>query len=86
MTEAPFEYTMRYREASFIKLSQVTLSYDLPVQFLENTPVSKVNVYFSIKNAAVLYSKMEKGLDPERGGSLSWPLARLYSIGLNVNF
>ncbi len=86
ITEAPFEYTMRYREASFIKLRQVTLGYDLPQKLLEKTTISRLNIYFSIKNAAVLYSKMEKGLDPERDGDVDWPLARLYTVGINVDF
>lgn len=86
ITEIPFEYTMRYQEASFIKLRQITLSYNLPDKWFENIPISAVNVYVSSKNTATLYSKLEKGLDPERNGSFSWPLARLLTFGLNVDF
>ena len=86
ITEIPFEYTMRYQEASFIKLRQITLSYNLPNKWFDNMPISAVNVYVSSKNTAVLYSKMERGLDPERNGSFSWPLARLLTFGLDVDF
>jgi TonB-linked SusC/RagA family outer membrane protein len=85
-TEIQFESTISYREASFIKLRQITLSYDLPEKWFNNLPLSGLSVYVSSKNTAVLYSKMMKGLDPERGGSVSWPLARFYTFGVNVDF
>jgi TonB-dependent starch-binding outer membrane protein SusC len=49
-------------------------------------PVSRVNLYVSSKNTAILYSTLDEGIDPERGGSISWPLSRLYTFGVNVEF
>jgi len=85
-TEIQFESTISYREASFIKLRQVTLSYDLPDKWFNNLPLSGLSIYVSSKNTAVLYSKMMKGLDPERSGDIDWPLARFYTFGINVDF
>lgn len=86
ITEFDFESVLKYREASFIKLRQITLSYDLPAKWFKNLPLSGVGVYISSKNTAYLYSKLMKGIDPERDGSLKWPLARFYTFGLNVDF
>ena len=86
ITETQFESVISYRDASFIKLRQITLNYDLPEKWLKNTPISRIGVYISSKNTAYLYSKMMKGIDPERDGSISWPLARFYTFGVNVDF
>ncbi len=86
ITEIDFESTISYRDASFIKLRQVTLSYDLPKKWFNNLPISALRVYVSSKNTAYLYTKMLKGVDPERNGSISWPIARFYTFGLNVEF
>ena len=85
-TEIQFESTISYREASFIKLRQVTLSYELPGKWFTNLPLSGIRVYVSSKNTAFLYSKMMKGVDPERNGSITWPLARFYTFGLDADF
>jgi len=85
-TEIDFESTISYRDASFIKLRQVTLSYDLPEKWFNNVPLSGLSVYVSSKNTAILYSKMMKGVDPERKGSIKWPIARFYTFGINVDF
>jgi TonB-dependent starch-binding outer membrane protein SusC len=86
LTETPFKTVISYREASFIKLRQITLNYNLPDRWLKSSPISKLSVYISSKNTAYLYSKMLKGIDPERDGSIKWPLARFYTFGLNVEF
>ncbi|MCB0643178.1 MAG: TonB-dependent receptor [Phaeodactylibacter sp.] len=84
--ELPYEYTLRYRDGSFIKLRNITLGYTLPASVLENTPFSKLRVYASGKNVAILHSKLFDGLDPERGGSINWPLARLWLLGVDASF
>jgi TonB-linked SusC/RagA family outer membrane protein len=86
ITETQFESVISYRDASFIKLQQITLNYDLPKKWFTKGPISGLSVYISSKNTAYLYSKMMKGIDPERKGSISWPLARFYTFGMNVDF
>lgn len=84
--ELPYESTLRYRDGSFIKLRNITLGYTLPQSTISNTPLSNLRVYVSGKNLAILHSKLFDGLDPERGGSINWPLARLWLVGLDVSF
>ncbi|MFK8164059.1 MAG: SusC/RagA family TonB-linked outer membrane protein [Lewinella sp.] len=84
--ELPFESTLQYVDGSFIKLKNVTFGYSLPKSLLSKASVQKVRVYVSGKNTAILHSKMFDGLDPERRGSISYPLARLWLFGLEVGF
>jgi TonB-linked SusC/RagA family outer membrane protein len=87
LASAPFaSSTMHYRDGSFIKLRQVTLAYQIPSRVLKKLPISSINFYLSSKNTAILYSKMAKGVDPERNGSIDWPLSRLFTFGIDVEF
>lgn len=81
-----FMDVLSYKDGSFVKLRNITLGYELPQKWLANLPISRLNVYVNSKNTAILYSTLEKGLDPERNGSISWPLSRLYTFGVNVEF
>lgn len=84
--ELPFESTLRYRDGSFVKLRNVTLGYTFPERVIDKTPFSNLRLYASGKNVAILHSKLFDGIDPERNGSINWPLARLWLVGLDVAF
>lgn len=85
-TNLPFSSTMQYKDGSFIKLRNIVLSYNLPQKFLDPVKLAMASIYVSTQNTATLYSNLEKGLDPERNGSISWPLARTFTVGINVEF
>ncbi|MBR9919373.1 MAG: TonB-dependent receptor [Bacteroidetes bacterium] len=86
LAELPYEYTLRYRNGSFVKLRNVTLGYRLPESVLGNGPFSNIRFYASGRNVAILHSNLFDGLDPERNGSINWPLARLWLFGVDVTF
>ncbi|HEX6983151.1 MAG TPA: SusC/RagA family TonB-linked outer membrane protein [Balneolaceae bacterium] len=50
-------------DASFIKLQQVSLSYTLPIEWFENTPISGLQVSLLGRNLAILY-KESPNIDP----------------------
>lgn len=86
----------RYVEdASFLRCSDITLSYTLPKQLMRKIGFNSINVFASVKNAFLItkYS----GYDPEvdsfafdglRPGvdMSSFPHARSFIFGLNVSF
>jgi hypothetical protein len=87
------------QDGSFLRLNTVTLGYTLPVKIIEKIGMSRLRVYASIYNALTLTNY--KGLDPEvntntsQGGAqyptvgLDWgsyPRARSFTFGLNVEF
>jgi TonB-linked SusC/RagA family outer membrane protein len=84
--ELDYENSLKYQDGSFIKLKNLTLGYSLPASVTEKVHMSKLRFYFSSNNTWIMYSKLKKGIDPERSGSISWPLARTYVFGLNVEF
>ena len=84
--ELPYEYTLRYREGSFVRVKNITLGYNIAPNVLERTPLTEFRIYASAKNPFILHSELFDGLDPERSGSISWPLARLWVFGVNASF
>ncbi|MCB0659273.1 MAG: SusC/RagA family TonB-linked outer membrane protein, partial [Saprospiraceae bacterium] len=84
--ELPYESTLSIRDGSYIKVKNITVGYQLPGNVLGKTPVSSVRLYASARNPFILYSNLYEGIDPERNGSTSWPLARLWLFGLDISF
>lgn len=82
-------------DASYVRLKNVTLSYNIPSSLLERVGMSNVRIYTSGTNLLTLtdYS----GYDPEGnayGGTTNivgvddgnYPQARVYTLGLNIGF
>ena len=84
--EAPYEDLLKYRDGSFVKVKNITLGYTFPTELMGKAKISKLRVYCSSENPFLLYSTLDKGVDPERDGGISWPMARTFVFGLNVEF
>jgi TonB-linked SusC/RagA family outer membrane protein len=76
--------TLGYIDGSFWKIKDIRLSYNLPKTLLKKTPLSNVTIYSTAKNFFT-FSKL-KDYDPERGGSVDFPLTKQLIVGLNVSF
>ncbi|MDR1406367.1 MAG: SusC/RagA family TonB-linked outer membrane protein [Prevotellaceae bacterium] len=88
-TPEPYIY-----DASYIKLRELTLTYQIPDNLLKKVAIKDVSVSFFARNLWVLYSNL-KNIDPESNynngngqgfeyGSL--PSRRTYGFGLNFKF
>ncbi|MDA3817535.1 MAG: TonB-dependent receptor [Prolixibacteraceae bacterium] len=86
LAEMDYEYTLRYKDGSFMKMKNLTLGYTLPTDLVSRAKMSKVRIYFSSSNPFILYTNLDEGIDPENGGSYNWPLARTFIFGINVEF
>lgn len=71
------------KDASFMRLKYLTLSYDLPKGMFYNKVFEGIRVFVSGTNLFVL-SKFNKYYDPEIGGGNSFPVLRSISFGVNV--
>lgn len=69
------------RKADFLKLQNLTLSYNLPNQLMEVTGMDNATVSLIGQNLAI-FSKYE-GFDPEGG---NYPLPRTVTVSLQLNF
>jgi len=70
------------QDASYFKLSALTLSYDMPKKWMNAIRFDHIRVYFTGNNLAC--ATKYKGYDPESG---DWyPSSRMYVVGLNIGF
>lgn len=76
-----------YIQRNFIRLQDVTLSYNVPATFLKKFNVNRLKLYVTGKNLLTITDW--DGWDPETGKGLqsdAYPVMKSYSIGLNVEF
>lgn len=70
------------QDASYFRISELTLYYNLPAKWLKTIYMEKIRVYFTGNNLA-LFSNY-KGYDPDSG---DWyPSSKQYVVGLNISF
>jgi len=81
----PSSYAVKvYENASFARLQDVTLSYELSQNIINKLDISRVKLYISGRNLALISSF--KGIDPELNSQFSIPNQREFVIGLNIGF
>jgi hypothetical protein len=77
--------TFWLRNASYLRLKNLSLGYTLPVRVSEKLHMSRLRFYLSGYNL-LLWDHM-KVLDPETSADgSSIPVPRTYSFGINVTF
>jgi len=72
------------QNASFLKMDNISIGYDFG-KVLANSKVG-LNVNFSVQNVFIITNY--QGLDPEAnfGSENTYPVPRIFSMGLNLNF
>lgn len=79
--------TFYQQDASYLRLKNVYLSYQLPNKYFQKIRAKDLTVYVSGDNL-VTWTKYE-GADPERAGSgtfAQFPQLKIMTVGLNVKF
>lgn len=71
------------RPASFLKLRNVVLGYDLPQAFARKLGMRSASIRFQIDNPKALWLENDVNVDPETGGIR---LPASYIFGINFNF
>ena len=79
-----YQSTLLYEKNDFFKIKDITLSYNFDKKLLAPIHVSRAKIYCSMKNYFTFASVDD--YDPERGGSINWPLAKQVIVGINVGF
>lgn len=95
----PIYYTNKNREAqtrylqnaSYLRLKNLQIGYTLPQSLTRKFYCEKLRLFFSAENLCT-WTKMSKVIDPEslevssmKSGS-SYPIAKTFSFGLNIDF
>ena len=79
--------TFWLKDASYLRLKNVSIAYDLPKSLISKLKLSSVNVFVQGRNLMVLDNIKEYDFDPEGGGGISpYPQTRTFSIGTTINF
>ncbi|WP_373834837.1 hypothetical protein, partial [Bacteroides heparinolyticus] len=75
-----------YQNAWFVRLQNVSLSYNVPKAFLGKIGIiSNIRLHVSANNLFVITPY--DGLDPETDAyAAAYPNARTYSFGVNITF
>ncbi len=85
----PMQFDTRLLEdASFLRLKNVTVSYDFPKRLLEHTKVIDHLKVFAQGQNLITWTKFQ-GMDPESDANLyaaTYPMSRQFSIGLEIGF
>jgi TonB-linked SusC/RagA family outer membrane protein len=76
--------TLYFVDGTFMKIKNITLGYTVPTSLSSRYGIGSLRVYGTMRNYFT-FSKMAP-YDPERGGSLAFPMTRQLVFGLNVNF
>ncbi len=94
-TEDAYDYWIK--DGSFLRIADLTLSYDLPEKWVSKMRMKNVKIYFTVNN---LYTFTNyPGFDPEVNTSagaanflcpgldfVSYPRSRSFSAGINLSF
>nr|WP_262896425.1 SusC/RagA family TonB-linked outer membrane protein [Bacteroides intestinalis] len=81
--------TARIAKGDFIRLKEVSLSYDFPRSLLKGTAISNASLKLQATNLFLLYADSKlNGQDPEffRSGGVSAPVPKQFTLTLRLGF
>jgi TonB-linked SusC/RagA family outer membrane protein len=78
-----YRSSLNYFDASFLRLSNATLGYNLPKSLLSRANISKLRFYSTIQNAFCITKY--PGTDPESGENFNAPMPRTIIFGINLS-
>jgi TonB-dependent starch-binding outer membrane protein SusC len=92
-----FRSSLLFHDASYLRLRNVRLGYDLPAQWLQKVKISSVNIYLSADNVFVIKSKELYAADPEgarlgatngayTGTGFASAMPRRFLVGAHLSF
>ena len=88
----PWNTTTDYwmRNASFLRVNNIQLGYDIPAAVLQNIFIERFRIYVNGENIHTFHG-FYQGWDPEMivSGTTAvtyYPVTRVWSLGINVNF
>lgn len=85
-----YNYTHdRIAKGDFIRMKDISLSYDFPKKWFTGTPVSNISLKLQATNLFLIYAdKKLQGQDPEfvNAGGVAAPVPRQYTLTLKLGF
>lgn len=78
-----------YTDASFVRIQDVNLSYNVPKSLTEKLSLQKLTMYVNGSNLYTFSGTNKYGINPEQdviGNTSTYPVPRTFVFGLNVTF
>ena len=80
------EASTRYlQDASYMRMKNITLGYNVPQSLLKKVNLSKLRLYVTGENLFT-WTDLIDGYDPETLGNLTYPITKKVAVGLNLTF
>jgi hypothetical protein len=82
----PYKGAIQYEDASFLRVSDITVGYTMPKKILDRMKIDKVRVYLQVNNPFV-FTKYH-GMDPEYNSNtyIDDVPNTIFTFGLNLGF
>lgn len=71
-------------DLSYLRMKNLMIGYRLPKKILKSIGIDNIRIYTSMENLFTITNF--RGLDPEKPGSDMYPMAKSYSVGVNLDF
>lgn len=79
--------TMRYKDGTYIKISDITFGYTLPAKVTTRVHVQSARFYVTLKNYFAFGKYYSQGrYDPEYRGAMGKPIPKMLAFGANFTF
>lgn len=80
--------TFWLQDASYLRMKNISLAYDLPSNWLKALGIGKMSVYVSGQNLLTVskFTMWDPELTTSKGDLYEYPNLKSYSAGLNLNF
>jgi len=81
-----YEEALRFVDASYFKIRNITLGYSLPQSLCSRFGISNLRIYGTADNPLIFTkSHLLRDVDPENGGADSFPLFKRLVFGINFS-
>ncbi len=74
------------QDRSYLRLKLIELGYTLPKSYMESVGIKNARVSFSGQNMFTFNRLKSTDIDPEQNSAYSYPLSRIMTFNLSVNF
>ena len=76
-----------YKKINYFRVNSIRLGYAFPEKITRKLHMAGLRIHFEARNPFVIASNYDGYFDPETYGNIySQPMARTYSVGLNITF
>ena len=70
----------------YVRLKNLVIGYSPPERIIKKWGMTKFRLFLSGENLVTFTNFKFKNIDPEQSDFYSYPMYRIYNLGININF